>query len=188
MVVRTDRYAAGWFLVALAVCATSSGCARQYVLSPYASTTWVSRADDGSVRRRARPHRGVDIHVNSVRDPVIAAAPGEVIGLRHTEGAGQEVLIQHGRWSLYTSYVHLETVSVKEGDFVRRGDVLGTVGLFPWSAGVPHVHLEVCTNAGCHGEELDGTVDPMSHVVGCFVPDRHYPTDRFVLTYPVECD
>lgn len=58
--------------------------------------------------------------------PVKAVFDGEVIAVFNpAAGYGWAVIIQHGRY--FTNYVHLSTYSVKKGDKVKTGQVLGTV-------------------------------------------------------------
>ena len=49
---------------------------------------------------------------------------------------------------------------------------------FIQTQGFEHVHLTVR-----HGPYID----PMTIMDGCFDPQKTYPTDRFVLTFPVQC-
>lgn len=69
---------------------------------------------------------GIDIRA-SAGAPVKAAAPGEVLFSGWLRGLGQVVIINHGH-NLSTVYAHLGTTSVDEGDAVRLGSILGTVG------------------------------------------------------------
>lgn len=54
---------------------------------------------------------------------------------------GSTVVIDHGM-GLFTSYYHLNSIDVKEGDKVKKGDVIGTVGTTGFSTG-PHLHYAV---------------------------------------------
>lgn len=109
-------------------------------------------------------HRGVDIHVLSFEAMeagvnVLAAAPGRVAALRDgvpdrpvtddnradIDGreCGNAVRIDHGEgWQ--TLYCHLKegSVSVREGQQVKAGDVLGQIGLSGLT-NAPHIHLGV---------------------------------------------
>lgn len=165
-------------------------CSRSMVLSDYGTRLGISRADDGSAVARRRPHDGVDIRANRRGDPAIASAPGVVLRVGYSQEAGYSVLITHRHFGRWTMYSHLETVTVEPFQSVSRGQPIGTVGLFPYSGGVIHVHWKLCTRFGCHGDDSDplaGTEDPLSISMGCYEPSRSYPTDQLMLTYPVRC-
>ena len=84
--------------------------------------------------------------------------------------------------------MHLASATVSVGETVRRGEVIGTVGLFPYSGDVVHVHWMLCAQRSCSGYGSEGgTADPLKLTEGCFEPDEGYPDDKLVLTYPVEC-
>lgn len=54
---------------------------------------------------------------------------------------GNTVVIDHGM-GLFTSYYHLNTIGVKKGQKVFKGEVIGTVGTTGFSTG-PHLHYAV---------------------------------------------
>lgn len=54
---------------------------------------------------------------------------------------GSTVVIDHGM-GLFTSYYHLNTIAVKKGQKVSKGEVIGTVGTTGFSTG-PHLHYAV---------------------------------------------
>jgi Peptidase family M23 len=87
-------------------------------------------------------HRGIDI-AGPVGAMVTAAAGGEV---RFAGTAGSSGLTVSVRTSdgFDTSYLHLSSVSVREGELVSSGDALGAVGLTgSRSASEPHLHFGV---------------------------------------------
>jgi murein DD-endopeptidase MepM/ murein hydrolase activator NlpD len=74
-----------------------------------------------------RPHYGVDIAA-PVGTPVKAAAAGIVrIADRDMYYTGGTVLIDHG-YGLNSVYSHLARVTAKEGERVKQGAVIGTLG------------------------------------------------------------
>jgi len=174
-------------VIVLGLTTSTVGCARQVVLSKYGTRAGVTRTQGGSVASRPALHDGVDIKSYYRGDPVIASHPGVVVATNFTEKAGRTVTIRH-KSGLFTVYVHLKTLVVKEQDDVARGQRIGTIGVFPYSDKVVHVHWMVCTNATCTGPgELGGTADPLKYTVGCFDKRRRYQDTRLVLTYPVPC-
>ncbi len=73
------------------------------------------------------PHFGVDVAV-PVGTPVVAPADGLVVVAHHDMYySGGTVLLDHGH-GLTSAYLHLHEVSVEEGQMLRRGDRLGSVG------------------------------------------------------------
>lgn len=54
---------------------------------------------------------------------------------------GNTVVIDHGM-GLFTSYYHLNTIDVKKGQKVKKGEIIGTVGTTGFSTG-PHLHYAV---------------------------------------------
>jgi murein DD-endopeptidase MepM/ murein hydrolase activator NlpD len=86
-------------------------------------------------------HYGIDIQ-GKTGDRVHAAAGGTVIfsGWK-SNGGGYQVWLAHGS-GLYTTYNHLSAVSVRRGQGVARGAVIGRVGATGWATG-SHLHFEV---------------------------------------------
>lgn len=85
-------------------------------------------------------HAGVDISSRyGVR--VEAAADGIVFQASREAGYGNEVLIDHG-YGITTKYGHLSKIFVVVGQEVKRGQVIGAVGMTGKATG-PHLHYEV---------------------------------------------
>ena len=92
-------------------------------------------------------HTGIDLAV-PLGTPVFAAADGVVALARpmtdssgNLVGYGNYIVIQHDT-GLKTLYGHLLAIGVKEGDLVKRGQLIGLVGSTGNSTG-PHTHFEV---------------------------------------------
>lgn len=74
-----------------------------------------------------RTHDGVDILAQQ-GEVVVAAADGEVVSVKQDDLYGTTVVISHAN-GLKTTYSNLaETPTVSEGDKVKCGDVIGSVG------------------------------------------------------------
>lgn len=86
------------------------------------------------------PHRGVDFFADE-GDTVIATGAGTVIEARSHRGFGLSVKIQHTE-NARTFYAHLEKNLVKQGDHVKRGDPIATVGRSGRTAG-SGLHYEI---------------------------------------------
>lgn len=89
-------------------------------------------------------HAGVDYTVPE-GSRVFATADGWVkeIALKRSS-VGSYIIISHDN-GYETQYNHLSKVSVKKGDFVRRGDIIALSGNTGLSL-VPHLHYEVKHN------------------------------------------
>lgn len=95
-------------------------------------------------------HSGIDFRA-ATGTAVRATAPGKVIEAGYNGGYGRMVEIDHGN-GLSTRYAHLQSIQVSEGDVIRAGQVLGTVGSTGRSTG-PHLHYEIRID--------DDATDPM---------------------------
>jgi murein DD-endopeptidase MepM/ murein hydrolase activator NlpD len=90
-----------------------------------------------------RMHYGADIVAEKGTD-VYATGKGKVIQARYNGGFGRVVKIDHG-YGYVSVYAHLSKITVKEGQEVSRGDLIGLVGNTGLSTG-PHLHYEVRIN------------------------------------------
>jgi murein DD-endopeptidase MepM/ murein hydrolase activator NlpD len=86
-------------------------------------------------------HEGMDFTA-PVGTEVYATGDGIVEDLDGTRrGSGNTITINHG-FNYKTKYSHLDGFKVKEGQKVKRGDVIGYVGNTGFSV-APHLHYEV---------------------------------------------
>lgn len=88
-------------------------------------------------------HSGLDI-VGDKGEPVHATASGLVAQVGRQGAYGNLVVLDHG-FGLQTKYGHLSSFSVKQGDRVKRGDIIGRMGSTGRSTGT-HLHYEVLAN------------------------------------------
>jgi murein DD-endopeptidase MepM/ murein hydrolase activator NlpD len=85
-------------------------------------------------------HAGIDI-ASKRNDPIGAFMPGKVIYAGEINwGFGRHIIIDHGD-NVTSVYAHLEKISVKKGDDVKQGQVIGTQGKTGWATGY-HLHFE----------------------------------------------
>ncbi len=85
-------------------------------------------------------HRGVDIS-SAYGHAIIAPADGTVMFADFMSGYGRMIVIDHG-YGISTRYGHMSSFAVAEGQSVKRGDIIGYVGMSGRSTG-PHLHYEV---------------------------------------------
>ena len=101
-------------------------------------------------------HSGLDLAAPSgttVQAPNNGKVTLAAAGLLST---GNTIVIDHGM-GLFTSYYHLNTMNVKVGDSVNKGDIIGTVGTTGFSTG-PHLHYMVSV--------YNTSVNPYQHLAG----------------------
>jgi len=85
-------------------------------------------------------HNAIDI-ATQLGNKVIAPADGVVLVAETRDYYGRIVIIDHG-FGYVTRYGHLSGFNVREGQHVKRYDVIGYVGTSGRSNG-PHLHYEV---------------------------------------------
>lgn len=88
----------------------------------------------------ARFHSGIDIAAPHGA-PIYATASGKVSFSGYMSGYGNTVKIYHLD-GLETLYGHCSSLYVRNGQYVRKGDLIASVGSTGVSTG-PHVHYEV---------------------------------------------
>lgn len=92
---------------------------------------------------RKELHKGVDI-ANRKGTAILATANGIVSFAGKKGPMGNVVVIDHGH-GMITRYAHLSEALKKQGDTVKRGDIIAQMGNSGRSTG-PHLHYEVHLN------------------------------------------
>lgn len=111
----------------------------------------VIRAFDAPTQPYAAGHRGVDISADS-GTPVRSAEDG-VVAFAGPIGGSLFISVDHPD-GVRTTYSWLSSVSVRQGDTVTRGTILGTTG--PGHPGVEPPHLHFGAKVG------DEYIDPLT--------------------------
>ena len=135
-----------------------TGARTQYIVASTEYWAWPTRTPyiitDYFGPRWGRMHNAIDISGTGHGSPLYAINDGTIVktvrGHGNNMGSvgmatfGNYVDINHNNG--YTSrYAHMEDVYVKEGQAVRMGEIIGTMGNTGYSTGT-HLHLEVKYN------------------------------------------
>ncbi len=113
------------------------------------------RTGDFGEDRGTHAHAGIDIAAPS-GTPVRAAACGRIVEAGVQSGYGNLVCIEHAGGTT-TCYAHLARIDARMRQWVKSGQVIGTVGCTGRCTG-PHLHFEVRQNGR--------PVDPSGYVNG----------------------
>lgn len=117
---------------------------------------WVTSGFGGRrrpIRGGTSFHKGIDIAAPP-GTPILCPGDGVVTYSGYRHGLGKTIIIDHG-YGIVTIYGHNSQNYVKEGDRVRRGEIIGSVGRTGLATG-SHLHYQV---------EVDGVpVDPMRYI------------------------
>ncbi|MBU6426858.1 peptidoglycan DD-metalloendopeptidase family protein [Patescibacteria group bacterium] len=114
-------------------------------------------------------HNGVDFRA-SIGTPVMASLSGVVIGVENTDivpgcySFGKWIMIDHKN-GLSTLYAHLSVQSVKKGDVVTTGQIIGYSGNTGYTTG-PHLHFGVYATQGVRITTFDTSI----HCHGAIIP------------------
>ena len=90
-----------------------------------------------------RPHTGLD-YAGDIGTPIKAPADGKVILVGKFFFNGNAVFLDHGQ-GLISVYIHMNEHLVKQGQFVKQGDAIGTIGQTGRATG-PHLHWGIYLN------------------------------------------
>lgn len=123
-------------------------------------------------------HTGLDFSA-PIGTPVYATADGVVkfVG-RGTNGYGIQVDLNHG-YGWETKYAHLSKVLVRDGQQVKRGDLLAYSGNTGLSKG-PHLHYEIKKN----GKKID----PVDYFYSDLSPEQYVTFKRQANQYNESMD
>ncbi len=92
------------------------------------------------ILKKILPHEGIDFTAD-IGTPVYATGDGTVTAAYRSTTYGNVIFINHG-YGYQTRYAHLHDFNIRNGEPVKRGQVIGYVGNTGRSQG-PHLHYEV---------------------------------------------
>lgn len=116
----------------------------------------VVTSEFGEYRSPSDPsHKGTDFgSIGAVAVPTYAIGDGTVLIAGYNSSAGNWVVIDHGN-GLVAKYMHHESIKVRVGQQVKKGEQIGNMGTTGDSTGV-HLHLQL---------ELNGVpVNPRNYI------------------------
>ncbi len=122
-----------------------------------------ARLTRGFLPQKRRPHLGLDLAAPKGTS-IYSAHDGMVIYVgREFRGFGKMILIESGfGWA--TIYAHLDRFMVREGQILKKGDLIGLMGRTGRATGV-HLHFEI------RKERIP--VDPLMYLPGGTKVSRH---------------
>ena len=104
-----------------------------------------------------RNHEGIDIFAKK-GTPVVAVYDGVIVSKSTTPLGGKNLWLQSFRYPLRAYYAHLDQQKVQPGQFVKKGQVIGTVGNTGNAKYSPsHLHFGIYKSLG-------GAIDPLPYV------------------------
>ena len=104
-----------------------------------------------------RKHRGIDIFAKK-GTPVVAICDGVIVSRGNTPRGGKTLWMQTSSYALTIYYAHLDEQRVKVGQFVKKGEIIGTVGNTGNARTTPpHLHFGMYTWLG-------GAINPFPYV------------------------
>src|SRR2546426_3093673 len=163
-----------------------------------------------------RAHSGITIGGRGyLGHEIVAAADGGVVFVHYGERAGYHVRIHHGldidRPDIYTEYFYVYEHVVKEGDQIKRGQTIGSIGRRGARGGLRRVLNQHYHYLVVYGAERPGNYSPLDphnywfgidqykvelekglnigpFLIPCFDPNRNYQREPVRFTYPVRCN
>lgn len=92
------------------------------------------------IHKKRRFHYGLDIAAPR-GTPIVSVAPGRVSFAGWRRGFGRVIEVEHGQgW--VSRYAHAKKITVKKGQYVLAGQLVGQVGRSGHATGA-HLHLEI---------------------------------------------
>lgn len=85
-------------------------------------------------------HAGLDIAIQEGTE-IKATFDGEVVLAKELIVTGNSIVISHGD-GIFSTYFHLNEIFIEEGEVIKTGDIIGTVGTTGFSTG-PHLHFSI---------------------------------------------
>jgi len=115
------------------------------------------------IHKIRKMHAGIDFTAPK-GTPIQATGSGVIEAVKKKKrGYGNHVIINHG-YGYKTLYAHMETIDIKVGQKVAKGQQIGTIGSTGTST-APHCHYEVRYN--------DRAINPIDYVLDGLTPEEY---------------
>ena len=107
-------------------------------------------------------HSGIDLASVDKRDgiPIRSVAAGTIFSSNFSPAYGNNIIIKHDIDAYYSIYCHLKTILKKDGDIVKKGEVIGYMGS-TGSAQRSELHLQI--NTFIDGDYKNGAENPLKY-------------------------
>ena len=125
--------------------------------------------------RWGRTHEGIDF-AGPIGTPIKAAADGRIVYAGAAGGYGNMVAIEHPDGKV-TRYAHLNSITARNGEPVRQGQVIGQLGNTGHSTG-PHLHFEIRQDGSARGLPGGIAMDPAALIGGGTMVAEGQPQQR----------
>ena len=165
---RLDRLAASYLALQARIDSTGRRCDNIPAIQPVINKQLTLLTASYGMRihpfyKTLQSHQGVDYTIPE-GSRVFATADGVVRNVSSRSSTqGRTVVIDHG-FNFKTVYAHMNEATVKKGQKVKRGDLIGYIGNTGLSTG-PHLHYEVRKN--------DKPLDPVNFYFNDLTPDEY---------------
>lgn len=118
----------------------------------FLSKGWVKKSGYGSrtdpvTRQPGVFHYGIDVGGKPAGEPICTPFAGTVRASGYYGNAGNAISIKSAKTGLMLLFFHLQTRTVRPGQVVKAGDIIGTNGSTGKSTG-PHLHFEIRHDKG----------------------------------------
>lgn len=115
------------------------------------------------IYRTRKMHTGIDLTAPT-GTKVYATGNGRIVKAGFTPGGyGKCIIIDHG-FGFQTLYAHLHDINVREGQDIKRGEIIGRVGSSGRST-APHLHYEV--------HKDNKTENPVNYYYNDLTPEQY---------------
>ncbi len=93
------------------------------------------------IHKIRKMHFGIDFTAKK-GTPIYSTGDGKILSVKSRKsGYGKHVIIDHG-FGYKSLYAHMQDITVKSGQVIKKGEIIGTVGNTGTST-APHLHYEV---------------------------------------------